>query len=202
MIEFFQIFLTKTQKFTKGFLNCRRWRRQELLSACVSMWTESHKICRVWTFIKQVLPQYFRSYGLFLNKSNYQVKQNDISESTDFKQTISMNRFCPIEALIFIQYFFCSTHVRRVCYANNWKAWHLRCSILKLLMIIEQLKSNLQQLKINCVTEGLISLSASKICKKTNLQKTKVIWNVSRIFLARVNVWTKVLRKNFSLIHQ
>ena len=25
-----------------------------------------------------------------------------------------------------------ANHVRRVCYSNNWKGWHLHCNILKL----------------------------------------------------------------------
>ena len=44
-----------------------------------------------------------------------------------------------------------------------------------------------------------MSLTASKIFKKTNVQQ--VILIVGRIFLARINVWSKLLRKNFSLIH-
>ena len=123
-----------------------------MLSAFVSMWTESHKICKVWALINQVLPQCFRSYVLWLNKSNHRVKQVDIGESTDINQSISMNRFYPIETLSFIRELFLfshnhhnsvfSTHVRRVCYSHNWKAWHLCCSILKLLMVIQQLKRN------------------------------------------------------------
>ena len=98
-----------------------------------------------------VLPRCFRSYGLWLNISNPRVKQIDISESTDINQSTSMNRFYPTKASIFIR-IFCfpiihhnsifSTHVRRVCYSNKWKAWHLFCSILKLLMVIKQLKSD------------------------------------------------------------
>ena len=79
---------------------------QKLLSACVSMWTESHKICKVWALINQDLPRYFHSYGLRLNKSNHHIKQVDISESTDFNQSILMNRFYLIEALILIREFF------------------------------------------------------------------------------------------------
>ena len=106
---------------------------QKLLSACVSMCTES-QIYKVWALINQVLRRCFRSYGLWWNKSNHRVKQVDISESTDINQSISMNRFYPIEALIFIREFFCFpkvhrdsifwTHVGRVCYSNNLKAWH------------------------------------------------------------------------------
>ena len=39
---------------------------------------------------------------LWLKKSNHRVTQIDISESTDIDQSISMNQFYPIEALIFI----------------------------------------------------------------------------------------------------
>ena len=30
-----------------------------------------------------------------------------------------------------------STHMKRVCHSNKWKSWHLHCSILKLLIVIE-----------------------------------------------------------------
>ena len=111
-----------------------------MLSACVSIWTESHKICKAWVLINQILPRCFCSYGLWLNKSNHRVKQVDISESTDINQSISMNWFYPIEALIFINVGFpiirhnsiFSTDAKRVCYSNKWKAWHLCRSILKL----------------------------------------------------------------------
>ena len=43
---------------------------------------------------------------LLLNKSNHRAKQVDISESNNINQSISMNRFDPIEALIFIPQFF------------------------------------------------------------------------------------------------
>ena len=49
--------------------------------------------------------------------------------------------------------------------------------------LFKQLKSHLQQLKTNYVKEDLISLTASKIFKKTNVQQ--VLLNMSRIFLAR-----------------
>ena len=149
------------------------------------MWTESHKICKVWAFINHVIPRCFRSYESWLNKSNHQVKQVDIRESIIINQSISMNLFHPIEALVFNREFLCfciihhnsrvSTHLRRVCYSNKWKAWHLCSSILKLLMV------TLQQ---------LISLPASKICKKTNVQQ--VILHVSCIFWVWTNVLTKI----------
>ena len=77
-----------------------------LLSACVSMWTEPHKICKVWARINQVLSRCSCSFGLWLNKSNHRVKQVDINKSTIINQSISMNWFYPIEAFIFIQEFF------------------------------------------------------------------------------------------------
>ena len=118
-----------------------------LLSSCVcvSMWTESHKLWKVWALINQVFPRCFLSFGFWLNNSN-RVKQVDISESTDIYQSISVNQFYPVEALIFIREFCCfpiihhnsifSTHMRKVCYSNNWKARHLCHSVLKLLMVV------------------------------------------------------------------
>ena len=116
------------------------------------MWMESHKICKVWVLINQVLLWCFPSHWLWLNKSNHRVKQVDIIESTDINQSISMNRCYPIEALIFIRecFFFFpiirhnsifETHMRRVRYSNNWKTWHLCCSLLKLLMVKRQMHS-------------------------------------------------------------
>ena len=55
-------------------INCHPSGRQRLLSACVSMWRESHKICKAGALVNHVLPQCFRSYGLLLNKSNHRVK--------------------------------------------------------------------------------------------------------------------------------
>ena len=72
----------------------------------VSICTESHKICKAWAFIDHVLLERFRSYWLWLNKSSDWVTKVDISESTNIKQSISMNRFFLIETLIFIRYFF------------------------------------------------------------------------------------------------
>ena len=110
------------------------------------IWTKAHKIYKAWVFINQILPRCFCFYGLWLNKSNHWVRQLDISKPTDINQSMSTNRFYPIETLIFIQDFFCFpiihhdsiflTYVKRVCYSNKWKAWHLCRSILKLLMVI------------------------------------------------------------------
>ena len=36
-------------------------RRQKLLSACISMWAESHKICKVWSHKKQILTRHMAS---------------------------------------------------------------------------------------------------------------------------------------------
>ena len=107
---------------------------QKLLSACVSIWSEAHKICKASVLIYQILPGCFCSYGLWLNKSNHRVKQVDLSEPTDINQSIYMNRFYPIEVLIFIHDFFCFpiiyhksifsrifliTHMKRTCYSNK-----------------------------------------------------------------------------------
>ena len=87
--------------------HCRPQGRQRLLRACGSMWTKSHKISEDWTLINQALPRIFRPYGLWLlSKSNHWPKHVDISESTDINQSIPMNRFYRIEALMFIQEFF------------------------------------------------------------------------------------------------
>ena len=117
----------------------------------VCMLAESHKLWKIWALINQVLPRCFLSFGFWLNNSN-RVKQVDISESTDINQSISVNQFYPIEALIFIREFCCfpiihhnsifSTHMRKVCYSNNWKARHFCRSVLKLLMVVWQLKSS------------------------------------------------------------
>ena len=115
----------------------------KLLSACVGIWTEAHKICKPWVLMNQILPRCFCSYGLRLNKSNHRVKQVDISEPTDIKQSISMNQFYSIQTLIFVRDFFVFPYsiiiqyfqYFQACYSNKWKAWHL-CSILNLLKII------------------------------------------------------------------
>ena len=70
------------------------------------IWNEAHKIFHAWVLINQTLPRYFCSYGLWLKKLNHWIKQVDISEPTDTNQSISMNWFYPIEALIFIRDFF------------------------------------------------------------------------------------------------
>ena len=59
------------------------------------MWTESHKICKLWALNNQVLAPCFRSYRLWLTS------QIDISKSIDINQSISINHFYPIEALNF-----------------------------------------------------------------------------------------------------
>ena len=126
---------------------CRPLGRQKLLSACVSIWAEAHKICKAWVLINQILPWCFCSYGLWLNKSNHRVKQVDINEPTDINQSVSMNRFYPIEALIFIRESFVFSYSIIIQYFQlMWKklviqisekqAWHLYCSILKLLLVI------------------------------------------------------------------
>ena len=71
----------------------------------VSIWTESHKIWKVWALINQVLTRCFPSCGVWL--INEIIKPVGISESTDINQSIWMNQFYPIEAwnFIIIQYF-------------------------------------------------------------------------------------------------
>ena len=119
--------------------------QQKLLSTCVSIWTEAHKICKAWVLINQILPRRFYYYRLWLNKSNHRIKQADISEPTDINQSISVNQFYPIEALIFIRDFcfliiyhnsIFSTHVKTAYYSNKWKTWQLYRSTLKLRILI------------------------------------------------------------------
>ena len=45
--DFFDFFDLKMLK-NLNVANCRAYGRQKLLSACVSIWTESHKICQAW----------------------------------------------------------------------------------------------------------------------------------------------------------
>ena len=104
-----------------------------MLRTYASIWTEANKICKAWVLINQILPRYFYYYGNWLNKSNHQVNQVDISEPTDINQSISMNQsilsnrsvdfhpevFC---FLIFHHNSIFSTHAKRACYSNKWKA--------------------------------------------------------------------------------
>ena len=71
----------------------------------LSMWTESHKICKVRALINQVLLRCFLSYGVCL--TGQVIKSVDISESVDINQSVSVNQFYPMETLKFItvQYF-------------------------------------------------------------------------------------------------
>ena len=75
-----------------------------MLSACVSMWTISHKIYKVWVLINQVFPRSICSYGLWLESQA--MKSADISESIDITQSMSINRFYSIETEIFHQRIF------------------------------------------------------------------------------------------------
>ena len=130
----------------KSSFNCRPHGRKKLLSACVSIWTETRKICKAWVLINQIQPRCFCSYGLWLNKSNHRVKQADISKPTDITKSISMNRILSNRSVDFHPGLFCfpiihynsifPTHVKRACYSNMWKAWHLYHTILNLLMVI------------------------------------------------------------------
>ena len=67
---------------------CHPWGRQRLLSACVSIWTESHKICKAWALINHVLWQCFRSYWLWFKS---QIIESSTSISTS--QLILTNRY-------------------------------------------------------------------------------------------------------------
>ena len=123
--------------------------------------TKSHKICKVWALVNQVLPWYFPSYGLWLT---IQIIQSvDISGSIEINQSILVNQFYLIKASSFIRYFFIFPYFTIIKFFNScekslspdykWKAWYLCCNILKLLMIIQQTKriviTNLQQLQNN-----------------------------------------------------
>ena len=88
-----------TWLFCKGFQQLRL--QMPRLSACVVMWTESQKSCKVWALINQSLPRYFRSCGLWLTSQI--IKSIDISQSIDFKQSIWINQFYPIKAMNFIR---------------------------------------------------------------------------------------------------
>ena len=68
------------------------------------MWTESHKIRKVWILINQVLPQCLCSYGLW--STSQIIKSIDISKSIDINQLISINQFYPMKASNFIQSLF------------------------------------------------------------------------------------------------
>ena len=74
--------------------------RQRPLSACVSVWTESHKVYKVWALINKVLTRCFHSYGIWLTSQI--IKLVEISDSVDINQSIWMNQFYPIEDSDFI----------------------------------------------------------------------------------------------------
>ena len=83
----------------------KEWPR--LLSVCLSMWTESHKICKVWTLSNQELLRCFRSYILWLTSEI--IKSLDISESIDINLSTSISQFNLIETSNFIWKF--SPHI-------------------------------------------------------------------------------------------
>ena len=100
---------------------------QRLLSACVSMWTESYRICKVWARINKTVPRCFPSYGLWLTSQI--IKSVNISKSIYINQSISINQFYSIKASNFILEFFLFfaivhhnsvilIHVERVCHSN------------------------------------------------------------------------------------
>ena len=84
--------------------------KKKILSACLSMWTESLKICTVWALINQVLPQCFRSYKLRLYNSSSstsryqrvnQYKPIDISESILSNRSVDFHlRIKPTQNLL------------------------------------------------------------------------------------------------------
>ena len=106
----------RTEAFEHYVSVCHRWflelvliaarkGRQRLLSACVRMWTESHKFCKVWAIINQFLIRFFLFfYGVWLTSQF--IKPVWICESVDINQSIWMNQFYAIEAsnFILIQY--------------------------------------------------------------------------------------------------
>ena len=63
--------------------------RKRLLSACVSILTESRKICEVGALINQVLPRCFISQSLWLTGQS--IESVHISESIDTNQSKSIN---------------------------------------------------------------------------------------------------------------
>ena len=83
----------------------------ECVCKYVSMWRESHKIFKIWALINQTLPRCVRSYGLWINKSNYRAKKVDISESTNTNQSISLKQFYPNRSVNF--------HPRIVLFSHN-----------------------------------------------------------------------------------
>ena len=105
--------------------------RQGLLSACLSTWTESHKICKVWALINLVLPRCFRSYGLWLTRQ--------INHEDSWYQRVNRYSNWNVNFHLRTHNSIFSTHLRKVCHSNKWNGWHLCCSILKLLMVIQQL---------------------------------------------------------------
>ena len=90
-------------------LSCRPKGRQELFSAFVSVWTESHKIwiriSKIRALINQVLTWCFPSYRVCLTSQI--IKSVGINKSVNFNQSIWMNQFYQFEAsnLIIIWYF-------------------------------------------------------------------------------------------------
>ena len=87
------------------YINCRPQGRQKLLSSCVNIWSEAHKICKAWVLINQILPRYFCSYGLWLNKSDIE-SDNLISAS----QPILTNQYPRIDFIQSKRWFFLFSH--------------------------------------------------------------------------------------------
>ena len=81
--------------FGKIIATHKEWQR--LLSAFVRMWTNSHKICKVWALINQVFTGCFPFYRVWLTSQI--IRSVWISKSVDINQLMWMNQFCPIEVL-------------------------------------------------------------------------------------------------------
>ena len=110
-----------------------RWQR--LLSARVSMWTESHKIYKAWVFINQVLTRCFLSNGVWLISQI--IKSVWVSESVNINKSIWMDQFYPMETsnFIVVQYLQL-TWEEFAIRSKKREIWAVSCVIIKLLMVI------------------------------------------------------------------
>ena len=103
--------------------HCRQQGRQRLLNACVSMWTESHKICKTGTLINHALPVFlFLLIMIKQVKSSSQICQYqrvNQYQLIDINASILSNRSVDFNPIIFYfliihHYSIFSTHVKRV----------------------------------------------------------------------------------------
>ena len=108
---------------------------QRLLSARVSMWTESHKIYKAWVFINQVLTRCFLSNGVWLISQI--IKSVWVSESVNINKSIWMDQFYPMETsnFIVVQYLQL-TWEEFAIRSKKREIWAVGCVIMKLLMVI------------------------------------------------------------------